>query len=114
MSNCIPGNSAGMREVLERLLRFLQWMYAQEGRSADVGRDRLSDEIDVAVSALSMPARNCDVGTPEEQVRRFDAFCAVHHFQSENCCSGCPCHGGGICEFKWGQLPYGGKDESNE
>lgn len=53
-------NESKMREALERLLRFLQWMYAQEGRSADVGRDRLSDEIDVAVSALAAPPRNCD------------------------------------------------------
>lgn len=62
------GNAAAMRAALERLLRFLQWMYAQEGRSADVGRDRLSDEIDVAVSALAAPARNCD---------RFDCVCTA-------------------------------------
>ena len=47
-------------------------MYAQEGRSADVGRDRLSDEIDVAVSALSAPARNCDrFATAAEATRAF-------------------------------------------
>ena len=67
---------------------------------------RLSSRIE---AALSESPRNCDVGTPEEQSRRFDAFCCVRHFPSEECCSDCPCHSADRCEFKWGQLPYEGK-----
>jgi len=108
-------NNAAMRKALRNLLRAIADYHENAVQYA--GRQMpevLAGPLNAASDALSKPPRNCDVGTPEEQAMRFDAFCAAHLFQSEKCCSSCPCHGADGCEFKWGQLPYGGKYESNE
>lgn len=107
------GNAAAMCEALNQLRDWALLDINENAiRSDEPNYRKLVDGIvEITNAALSKPPRNCDVGTAEEQYRRFDAFCDAHHFQSENCCSDCPCHGVGICEFKWGQLPYGGKEE---
>ena len=51
------GNSAKIREALDKLLNFLRWVYAQD---YPVSRDKLADAIDIGVSALAAPPRNCD------------------------------------------------------
>ena len=51
------GNQAKIREALDRLLNFLRREYAQD---YPVSRDKLADAIDIGVSALSSPPRNCD------------------------------------------------------
>ena len=52
--NC---NSAKIREALDKLVNFLRWEYAQD---YPVSRDKLADAIDIGVSALAAPHRNCD------------------------------------------------------
>ena len=96
-SNGDPGNNAAMREALESVVEYLGGI---------IPTHREVELVKSARAALSTPPRNCDVGTPEEQARRFDAFCCAHHFQSDKCCSDCPCHSADRCEFEWGQLPY--------
>ena len=65
---------------------------------------------DMAKAALSAPPRNCDVGTAEEQAKRFHSFCKK--FQSDiqgMCSSQCPCiscYGMCHCITKWEQIPY--------
>ena len=57
------------------------------------------------------PRRNCEVGTAEEQSRRFEEFC-----RGVNRCDGCPIRERGqqdFCEFAWGQMPYHGKESEN-
>ena len=69
----------------------------------------------VIEEALSAPARNCDVGTPEEQDARFGEFCVTRRTGS---CAGCPDPVGGFtvangireCALVWAQMPY----EANE
>ena len=108
------GNVAALRKALENLKQeaetTCEYMdYPIAGASGERGTCPVVDAdwiIEECRAALSMPARNCDVGSPEEQAKRFNTFCAVHHFQSEKCCSGCPCHGADNCELKWGQMPY--------
>ena len=59
---------------------------------------------DMMTKALSEPERNCDVGTPEEQAKRFALHCDKHPR-----CKGCPCCGVipfNKCEFVWAQMPY--------
>ena len=54
-----------------------------------------------------MKLRNCDVGTPEEQIKRFKAFC--EKFKG---CEGCPVRSlyyTTDCAFKWSQMPYDNK-----
>ena len=53
------------------------------------------------------PKRNCDAGTLDEQVKRFEEYCRQHkHPVSE--CLNCPLlfQTGGHCELAWAQLPY--------
>ena len=50
--------------------------------------------------------RNCDVGTAEEQFKRWETFCLKY----DNDCTGCPCgdstHPTAYCFAKWAQKPY--------
>ena len=63
-------------------------------------------------AALAAPPRNCDVGTAEEQEKRFYAFCGYHRFQSGikgMCSSLCPCircRDMCNCITTWAQMPY--------
>lgn len=113
------GNAAALREALELVLRFLEWMYAQEGESAVISRVRIADEIDRVISALSAPPRNCDVCTAEEQWERFDEFCECWQESGPTggCSSSCPCLesqykecdgwvGRSGCFSFWAQTPY--------
>lgn len=68
-------------------------------------------EYDEAISraraALALPRRQCDVGTAEEQFKRWQAFCAKY----DEDCMGCPCDGDTCasltsCFSKWAQMPY--------
>lgn len=79
------GNAAAMRAALERLLRQMQWEYAQEGDvgiAAVMDRGRISDNIDIAASALSAPARNCDRFQTTEDA--LDAFIREKEIKEED------------------------------
>ena len=65
--------------------------------------------------ALAEPPRNCDVGTPDEQSRRFEDFCLEHIGCAEDTggrhCVGCPLEKASKkatqkCELYWAQMPY--------
>ena len=56
------------------------------------------------------PRRNCDVGTVEEQGKRYSAFCYKNR-NAESCCGDCPAFNKGVprgaeCELTWAQMPY--------
>lgn len=70
----------------------------------------------LAKAALSKPPRNCDVGSEEEQSRRYEAFCEAHHMQCDKGCSACPCSkkSGVSCELCWSQMPYVEKEGDNK
>ena len=68
---------------------------------------------------ISMPQRNCDVGTAEEQWKRFDEFCIAWEESGPDggCSDGCPCmaikskesdgcFGKSGCFAIWAQMPY--------
>lgn len=61
--------------------------------------------LDICAEVLNKPPRNCDVGTAEEQWKRFyEKFCG----QS---CFGCPLSGlkrsrKADCIMEWAQMPY--------
>jgi hypothetical protein len=55
-------------------------------------------------AALAAPIRNCDIGTPEEQTKRFQKFCSAHN-DCYKC--DCPCdNNDGGCQLRWAQMPY--------
>ena len=58
-----------------------------------------------AKAALAEPVRNCDIGSVEEQGRRFTKYCKL---QTHGCIH-CPLFmrtSGGHCELTWAQMPY--------
>lgn len=58
----------------------------------------------VADYALSEPLRNCDVGSLDEQIDRFNAFCENHTCSSY--LGRCPLVDSRSCRLAWAQMPY--------
>ena len=101
------GNAAAMREALMEASIALS-----SATHHDLTEDDAKDCLAVIETALSEPPRNCDVGTAEEQAKRFYAFCGHHRFQSGikgMCSSLCPCircRDMCNCITTWAQMPY--------
>ena len=74
---------------------------------------KVVDAIVKANYAINAPARNCDVGTADEQIDRMLAFCG-----RKGKCTRCENHKIGTmfreCTLRWAQMPYekGGDDGS--
>lgn len=116
------GNAAKMREALKylrdasrefcHLLRNSKHLEVfDKYKHAEVSK--IGDAIANAGIVLSEPARNCDVGTEQEQQDRFREFC--RHYESEGKCgigrseAACPAFQGGRnpdCSLWWAQMPY--------
>ena len=100
------GNASKMREALEKVLRVLHCAIV-----ADILKgDDVNGAYNEVIAALSAPPRNCDVGTAEEQEKRFNSFCKTHLSGTRSICSAqCPCVGCRSmfhCLTKWEQMPY--------
>lgn len=68
----------------------------------DVKKDEVYKLRSEIKAVISEPLRNCDVGTAEEQEKRYLALC------DSNKCSSCPVRfkGKTDCVFTWEQMPY--------
>lgn len=98
-------NTKAMREALKRLLN-LAYEVQDLNSECEYGPKTSVREqfvIDVAKAALSAPPRNCDVGTPEEQFRRYHKFCMGGHGCSK---CGVGIRSGAGCSLAWAQMPY--------
>ena len=77
------GNAAAMREALveltDNVMDYLHTGLIQLPLP-------LEEAIAKARAAISEPARNCDVGTAEEQVARHHAYCYRMMKQNNHCC----------------------------
>ena len=66
--------------------------------------------LDTCRAALAEPVKNCEVGTAEEQAKRYAQYCDAHlRDDGSKPCTNCPCCGKipfGKCEFAWAQMPY--------
>lgn len=68
------------------------------------GYEEMANALDKAKAALAEPVRNCEVGTTEEQSRRFLKYCV-----KQDCEKTCPfrdCKNSHECAFAWAQMPY--------
>ena len=98
-------NQMKMREALVKI-RDIIMGGGFDGRSPA----HIVNVCDSALSALSAPPRQCDVGTAEEQIERFREFC-----QAEKC-GRCRCMGGSKsicidrCAIAWAQMPYAAQE----
>ena len=95
-------NVAAMREALELFVEYSD-LVCRMGRFT---RDRLVKITTKAKAAISEPARNCDVGTAEEQYRRWIHFCEQHLHRCDNC----PCNRPEGCTFTFENMPYKSED----
>ena len=110
VTDCHELNAAAMRwrRCGFICLTFLQYMRLHHEDAEGGGYyERI---LDVVNSALSASPRNCDVGTAEEQAKRFKSFCKTHLSGIRSICSTqCPCVGCRRmfhCLTKWEQMPY--------
>jgi hypothetical protein len=108
-----PGSVAAIRGALNQLRDWALLDINENAiRSDEPNYRKLVDGIvEITNAALAAPARNCDVGTAQEQAERFKAFCLPRVGKcSENskCPAKHPCNQIGIqyCQLKWAQMPY--------
>ena len=109
------GNAAKLREALDDTVGLLEGILeAFKQGTGGVYTSDVSEAIDKARAALAAPARNCDVGTAEEQEVRFRNYCWNHSSRDKNMECQCPidAEGKAGCKLTWAQLPYeeGGND----
>jgi hypothetical protein len=94
-----------MREALKKIYSLAQAIcdYKEEPAMVYLRADLIERAVN---AALAKPSRNCDVGTAEEHLGKFESFCKT---MSCNCC---PCNlilKNGECRcncFAWDQMPY--------
>ena len=95
------GNAAAMREALQTIHDRVNSL--DEHCGVDPVEIR-----DIARAALAKPQRNCDVGTVEEQEKRYEKFCDSHKRVdgSAVCSPRCPLYKTPECSLAWAQMPY--------
>ena len=117
----MEGNRLKMREAIESAIG-LCIDAIEGGEYMGEGPDPAFEKIKKVLSAaVAEPARQCDVGTPEEQRKKFRLFCESHKpTESEFTEAGellCPASGCelgvcnyGQCALKWAQTPCAAKE----
>lgn len=99
------------RKVLERVHNYLG-ILIRENLVKDapfLKEGELENESDLADDVwevLQGVPRNCDVGTAEEQSRRYEELCDSHTCGSICSASGCPMYDYDCSPFAWEQMPY--------
>ena len=115
--------SSNLREALEKLNAVdLSWLeFPLDGDSSTIYNSNkkeitipywrvaellngVKEAQDMAKAALSAPPRNCDVGTTEEQSRRYEKLCDSHTCGSSG--SDCPLYDYDCSQIAWSQMPY--------
>lgn len=108
------GNAAAMREALEQIRNDL---WDLMGTSSESARSNMACDMSRKISAaLSEPARNCDVGTADEQADRFKAFCYANRTPDNECSKECPFNDTSAvcyCQARWAQMSYEKKEENS-
>ena len=108
------GNAATMREAQKPWIAFGEWLLGNAGKDRLVealreNRPIIRHMIEELRGALAKPPHQCDVGTAEEQPKRFSDFCASHRHTDLPRCAGCPLENTPSdtgCSFAWAQMPY--------
>ena len=101
-------------EKLREALGKIENLLLDEAKWADEMTNNKAIALSIIQEALSLPRRNCDVGTAEEQYDRFLSFCKSHPINESGECEGCPLFGRcRSCHLEWAQLPYE-KGENDE
>lgn len=105
----MENNVQKMREACQKLLDLL--MLRGDGKAYCILTwDEFNESQKMLRRVLSVPPRNCDVWTAEEQAERFHNFCVSNSSSIDGMCDPkCPfientdkCH----CLCEWMQMPY--------
>lgn len=107
-----------MDDKIKTLRDALEWLDRRIREEAEYDGE-MSNEHAIELAFIQnmlakFPLRQCDVGTPEEQKERFDAFCDAQPRMR----NGCDCNlqknrqglCEGLCEFAWAQMPYSAEE----
>ena len=96
------GNAAKIRDALsDACYAMFNFLKTQSG-----GYEEMAKALDKAKATLAEPPRNCDVGTAEEQSRRYEELCDRHTCGSRCSATGCPMYEYDCSPLAWGQMPY--------
>lgn len=94
-----------MREALNKI--YFNAQYICEYRDEPAIVHHRANLIERAVNAaLSKPPRNCDVGTAEEQAKRFAEYCDSEACKRNRCKSRAKALCIERCAIAWAQMPY--------
>ena len=95
------GNVKAIREALESVRNWCLNRLVNSSHQVTV-----EGLLSVVNTALAKPPRNCDVGTAEEQARRYEEICDSHTCGSICSGSGCPLYDYDCSPFAWAQMAY--------
>lgn len=108
--------SSKTREALNQLLGLIDngiLVFSNELDPSEISNAQY--QIDKAGEAYEKPLRNCDIGSADEQLKRFEDFCLKHIGCAKETggrhCVGCPLEKASVnitqkCELYWAQMPY--------
>lgn len=100
------GNAAALREALIKALTLIHvcdW-------PPEVSLDGVAEVVREIDSALDKPPRNCEVGTAEEQIKRFTHYCDSKVCNRRDCACGYEELFRHKCAIRWAQMPYAAKE----
>lgn len=101
-------------QIRYALIEAKGWLIECLNKDNPPTEDGINEAIDRVDAVLALPRRNCDVGTAEEQSKRFIKYCG------SRCMAKCRVYEKGIalgivnrynyynanCRFIWAQMPY--------
>ena len=95
------------RVALSKILVLAEYLQTRCGVPKSVANE-ISELKQIAEAALAEPARNCDVGTTEEQSARMRKFCSKNGLCRDGSyrCENCGFLYDPNCELRWAQMPY--------
>lgn len=109
-----PGNAAALRAAIQRLLSLCDKSLCKipislplaHGNEAEYAKLEAEGKaaMDGLRAALAAPARNCDVGTVEDQAKRQSRFCMSQAGRCTTCPADRPTHN--ACVLAWAQMPF--------
>lgn len=85
----------------DRYFKFTGWHWKKKAEEAKKWRDIFSELNEQCKAALAEPARECDVGSVEEQIQRYSQFCVSRKRRRVH-----PVH-----SLEWAQRPYDKESE---
>ena len=110
-NDTIAVHAKRFRKAVKMIRLLVDHIRKEKSLPEKLAREAFDQVDDLAKEALIATPRNCDVGTVEEQIARFDEEClAIRKRNTVEPCGGCLCSSNGEgtedCQLRWAQMPY--------